>query len=107
MIGLNSGRHLEIAAKRGDEMGLVKRNEVKWRFYWKNIDGLGRINRVLMGLLALAGAYTMKDDPKKAMFLVIMSMDFFFAALLGWCPGRALLKMPSRKAFRKHYPKGA
>ena len=60
-------------------MGLVKKNEEKWRFYWKNIDGLGRINRLLMGLLALAGAVAMKDDPKKALFLVLMSMDFFIA----------------------------
>lgn len=88
-------------------MGLAKKNEEKWRFYWKNIDGLGRINRLIIGALAIAGAVAMKDEPKKALFLVIMGVDFLMAALLQWCPLRAMLRMPSRRAYRRHYPKEA
>ncbi|MBU4175168.1 MAG: hypothetical protein KKB90_01090 [Actinobacteria bacterium] len=33
-----------------------KEKELKWRFYWKNIDGLGRFNRLVGGLQRKIGA---------------------------------------------------
>lgn len=84
---------------------MKRRKERKWRFYWKNIGGLGRLNRLVAGVASLAAAARLQDENKgAALGLAVMGADLLFAALLGWCPARALLRRPTRRAYRRHYP---
>lgn len=84
-----------------------KPEERKWRFYWQNINGLGRFNRFVWGLLMLGLAVAVKDDRKKAIPAALIGMDLIVAGLLKWCPLRAILKRPTRRARKRHFPKGA
>ena len=84
-----------------------KEKELKWRFYWKNIDGLGRFNRLVGGLLLLALAWSVKDDLKKAVPAGLMGVDLIAAGLLRWCPLRAFLKRPTWIARRRRLAEGA
>jgi len=84
-----------------------KEKELKWRFYWKNIDGLGRLNRLVGGLLLLALSWSVKDDRKKAVPAFLMGLDLIVAGLLKWCPLRAFLKRPTWMARRRRLAKDA
>jgi hypothetical protein len=88
-------------------MGRKKEKKEKWRFWWKNIGGLGRINRLLAGVALLGLAWVIQDDKKKSAFAALMAADMLIAALLKWCPARAFLKWPTKRARLRHYPKEA
>lgn len=83
-----------------------KEGKKKWKFFWKNIDGLGRINRLAAGIAALAAAFYSQQDKVKSIALTVMGLDLVFAGLVKWCPMRAILKRPTRRAYRAHYPEG-
>lgn len=86
----------------------AKKKNVKWRFFWKNVGGLGRLNRLAAGIAALALASQMKEDQKNAAALAAFGMYLaVVGGLLGWCSLRALLKRPTKRAFRRHFPEAA
>jgi hypothetical protein len=41
-------------------------DEAKWHFFWKNIDGLGRLMRLSLGIGLLVAAREMKEDKTKS-----------------------------------------
>lgn len=83
-----------------------------WKFFWKNVDGLGRLNRMAAGagLIYLAGK--MKDGSESsagpnATLLTAFGVYLLVVGFLRWCSLRALFKKPTRKAFKRHYPEAA
>lgn len=84
-------------------MGKKKEKE-KWKFFWKNIDGLGRFNRLMVGLGLIAAAAMSREDKLKSAALGLAGVVFLVDAYLAWCSLRALLKKPSKRAYRRHYP---
>jgi hypothetical protein len=89
-------------------MPRTRKEKKKWRFFWKNFCGFGAVIR-----LAAAGAlffvsYRMKDeDELMAMLLGGWGGAFLFDAVTRWSPYRALLKWPTRCAYKRHYPEDA
>ena len=85
------------------EAGLEK---PEWKFFWKNVDGLGRINRMGAGAALLIAASQIKDKQKAAL-LALPGAYMLTVGFLRWCSLRALLKKPTKRAFRRHYPEAA
>lgn len=83
---------------------MIVRRKKKWRFFWKNVDGLGMLNRLAAAALLFVIAYMIKDDEIKAGLLAAWGLAFFFDGLTRWSPYRALLKWPTRRAYLRHYP---
>ena len=74
-----------------------------WHFFWKNIDGLGRLMRLSLGVLLLAGAHTAEEDTIK--YACVLGAGWLFMeGLCRWAPWRALLRHPSKRARLSHYP---
>lgn len=86
-------------------MGRKKKAEKpKWKFFWKNVDGLGMLLRVGAGIALLAAAKMSSDDKKRASILGVLGLMEIKFGLLKWCPLRALRGKPTKRAFLKHYP---
>ena len=86
-------------------MAKARKEKKKWKLLWKNVSVLGRLNRIAAGAGAIALASRMKDDEQKAMLLTGFGVYLIvIGGLLGWCSLRALLKAPTKRAFRRHYP---
>jgi hypothetical protein len=84
-----------------------KKEKKKWKFFWKNVGGLGRLNRLVAGAAMLYGASKMKDDMQKSAALAAFGTYLIvIGGLLGWCSLRALLHKPTRRARLRHYPEG-
>jgi hypothetical protein len=82
-----------------------KKEKKRWKFLWKNVGGLGRLNRIAAGAALLYGASKLKDDPEKAAVLAGFGTYLIvIGGLLGWCSLRALLHKPTRRARLRHYP---
>lgn len=82
-----------------------KKEKKKWRFFWKNFAGVGRFVRLLAAGALFAAANAMKEDDELwAALIAAWGGAFLFDALTRWSPYRALLKWPTRKAYRRHYP---
>jgi len=82
-----------------------KKDKKRWKFLWKNVGGLGRLNRIAAGIALLYGASKLKDDPQKAAALAGFGTYLIvIGGLLGWCSLRALFRMPTRRARSRHYP---
>lgn len=79
----------------------------KWKFFWKNVDGLGRINRMAAGAGLIYLANKMKDEGPQATLLTAFGVYLLVVGFLRWCSLRALFKKPTRRAFKRHYPKAA
>jgi len=86
-------------------MGKKKEKE-EWRFFWKNIGGLGMILRVLGGIAIIMWARSNEEDPK-AMAATAYGVSMIFDGLCRWCPLRAVLRDPTKRAYRRHYPEEA
>lgn len=82
----------------------MRKENKKWRFFWKNFDGLGTLNRFAAAAILFGIAYVIKDDELKAAVLGAWGLAFLFDGLVRWSPYRALLKWPTRRAYRRHYP---
>jgi hypothetical protein len=85
------------------EAGLEK---PEWKFFWKNVDGLGRINRMGTGAALIFAGSQMKDSQKAAL-LVLPGVYLLTVGFLRWCSLRALFRKPTKRAFRRHYPEAA
>lgn len=84
---------------------MSKKAKKRWKFLWKNVGGLGRLNRIAAGAALLYGASKLKDDPQKAAALEgFGTYLILIGGLLGWCSLRALFKKPTERAFLRHYP---
>ena len=82
-----------------------KKEKKRWKFLWKNITWMGRLNRIVAGAALLYGASKLKDDPEKAALLAGAGTYLIvIGGLLGWCSLRALLHMPTKRARLRHYP---
>jgi len=82
-----------------------KKEKKKWKFFWKNVCGLGRLNRIVAVVAMLYGASKMKDDmPKSAALAAFGTYLIVIGGLLGWCSLRATLHRPTKCARRRHYP---
>ena len=90
----------------GDAMAKKQKKEKKrWKFLWKNVGGLGRLNRIAAGAALLYGASKLKDDPEKAAVLAGFGTYLIvIGGLLGWCSLRAVCKKPTKRARLRHYP---
>jgi len=85
-----------------------KPGKKKWKFFWKNVNGLGRLLRVGLGLAFIAGAaVTAEEDAKTARLLGAAGAYLVFVGMLRWCSLRALLKKPTKRAYLRHYPEAA
>ncbi|MBU1670357.1 MAG: DUF2892 domain-containing protein [Actinobacteria bacterium] len=85
-----------------------RKEKKKWRFYWKNVNGLGRLLRIAAGAAFLYAASQMKDDQTTAGALGLFGIYLIVVGgLLRWCSLRALLHKPTKRAYLKHYPEGA
>lgn len=76
----------------------------KWKFFWKNVGGLGMLLRVGMGIALLAAAKMSSEDKKRAAVLGVLGLMEIKFGLLKWCPLRAIRKKPTKRAFLRHYP---
>mgnify|MGYP000969251962 CR=1 FL=1 len=86
-------------------MAKKKKEKKRWKFLWKNVGGLGRLNRLAAGAAMIFAATRMKDDPEKAAPLAAFGAYLVVVGgLLGWCSLRALFKKPTKRALRRHYP---
>ncbi|MHB8895455.1 MAG: YgaP family membrane protein [Candidatus Geothermincolia bacterium] len=84
-----------------------KKEKQSWKFFWKNVGGLGRLNRLVAGIAMIYGATKIKDDTKKAAALAAFGTYLVvIGGLLGWCSLRATFKKPTKRAYRRHYPEG-
>jgi len=82
-----------------------KKEKQRWKFLWKNVGGLGRLNRIAAGAALLYAASKMKDDPEiSAALMAFGGYLIVIGGLLGWCSLRALLHKPTKRARRRHYP---
>jgi len=81
-----------------------KKEKKKWKFFWKNIGGLGRLNRMIAGIALIAAAALSREDKMKSTALAGTGVVFLVDAYLAWCSLRALLKKPSKRAYLRHYP---
>jgi carbon starvation protein CstA len=82
-----------------------RKEKKKWKFFWKNIGGLGRLNRMIAGIALIAAAALSREDKMKSAALAGTGAVFLVDAYLAWCSLRALLKKPSKRAYLRHYPK--
>jgi hypothetical protein len=80
--------------------------EVEWKPYWKNIDGLGMILRVLSGIAIIMWANSNKENPK-AKVAATYGVSMIIDGLVRWCPMRAIFRHPTKRAYRRHYPEEA
>ena len=90
--------------KKKEEQKELEKEE--WHFFWKNIDGLGMILRVLGGIAIIMWARSNEEDPK-AMAATAYGVSMIFDGLVRWCPLRAIFRNPSKRAYRRHYPEEA
>jgi hypothetical protein len=81
-----------------------EKEEASWRFFWKNINGLGRLTRLSLGAALLLAAREMKEDKIKSGILVLTSVWLFVEGIFRWAPWKALLWHHSKRARLKHYP---
>jgi hypothetical protein len=85
-----------------------RKEKKKWKFLWKNVNGLGRLLRLGLGAALLYAASQMKDDQTTAGALGLFGIYLIVVGgLLRWCSLRALLKKPTKRARLRHYPEGA
>ena len=85
-----------------------KKKKKKWRFFWKNIGCLGRLNRLVAGAGLIAAAYMAKDEEEGiALLLAGWGAAFIFDGLMRWSVWRAIFRRPSKSAYRKRYPEEA
>lgn len=80
--------------------------EEKWRFFWKNINGLGMLIRVLGGIALIMWARSNEEEPM-AKAASAYGITMIIDGLLRWCPMRAVFKRPTKRAHRRHYPEEA
>jgi hypothetical protein len=90
--------------KEEEEEREVEKEE--WHFFWKNIGGLGMLLRVLGGIALIMWARSKEDDPK-ATAATVYGATMIFDGLCRWCPLRAVLRNPTKRAYRRHYPEEA
>lgn len=70
----------------------------KWHFFWKNIDGLGKFNRIAAGLGLVAAAFVNKQSKLTALIMGAMGLELVASGFMHWCFLRALLRRPTRRA---------
>ena len=92
--------------KEKEEVEVELEEKEEWHFFWKNIGGLGMILRVLGGIAIIMWARTNVEDPKAKAASAYGAM-MIFDGLLRWCSLRAILKRPTKSAYRRHYPEEA
>ena len=78
----------------------------EWKFFWKNVNGLGRINRMAAGAALIVLANQNKDKGPNPL-LIGFGAYMMFGGFLQWCSLRALFKKPTKRAFLHHYPETA
>jgi hypothetical protein len=83
-----------------------KEKKPEWKFFWKNVDGLGRINRMAAGAALLALAFQNKDEGPNPLMLCA-GVYLLVVGFLRWCSLRALLRKPTKRAYLRHYPEAA
>jgi Inner membrane protein YgaP-like, transmembrane domain len=79
----------------------------KWKMFWKNVDGLGRLNRLVAGAAIIYLALQDKEKGPNPLLVGFGAYLIVVGGLLQWCSLRALLKKPTKRAFRRHYPEAA
>jgi len=84
-----------------------KAEKPKWKIYWKNVDGLGRLNRLVAGAVIIFLATQNKEKGPNPLLIGFGAYLIVVGGLLRWCSLRALLKKPTKRAFLRHYPDAA
>jgi Inner membrane protein YgaP-like, transmembrane domain len=84
-----------------------KAEKPEWKFMWKNVDGLGRLNRLVAGVVIIYLATQNKEKGSNPLLVGFGAYLIVVGGLLKWCSLRALLKKPTRRAFLRHYPEAA
>ena len=79
----------------------------KWKLFWKNVDGLGRLNRLVAGVVIIFLATQNKEKGPNPLLIGFGADLLVVGGLLRWCSLRALLKKPTKMAFLRHYPEAA
>ena len=92
--------------KEKEEVEVELEEEEEWHFFWKNIGWFGMLLRVLGGVAIIMWARSNKEDPK-AMAATVYGASMIFDGLCRWCSLRAILKKPTKRAYRRHYPEEA
>ena len=92
--------------KEEEEVEVELEEEEEWHFFWKNIGWFGMLLRVLGGVAIIMWARSNKEDPK-AMAATVYGASMIFDGLCRWCSLRAILKKPTKRAYRRHYPEEA
>jgi len=92
--------------KEKEEVEVEPEEEEEWHFFWKNIGWFGMLLRVLGGVAIIMWARSNKEDPK-AMAATVYGASMIFDGLCRWCSLRAILKKPTKRAYRRHYPEEA
>jgi Protein of unknown function (DUF2892) len=83
-----------------------KAEKKKWKFFWKNVTGLGRLLRLGAGAALVYAGQQAEDENQKMMMTGFGAYLIVFGGLLGWCSLRALLHKPTKRARLRHYPEG-
>jgi hypothetical protein len=81
-----------------------KEEKPKWKFFWKNLSGFGRLGRMVLGGVLIYLATQSDEDEGPKMPLLAGGICLLVVGLLGWDSTRALFKRPTKKAFLRHYP---
>lgn len=79
----------------------------KWKFFWKNVGGLGRLNRLVAGVVFIFLAVRDKESGPNHLLLGFGLYLVIVGGLLRWCSLRAALKKPTKRAYLRHYPEAA
>lgn len=84
---------------------MARRERKKWRFFWKNFGNIGRLVRLVAMTVLFGVSWMLKEDNKPWAFLMGgWGLAFLFDAVMKWSPYRAMLKWPTRHAWRQHFP---
>jgi hypothetical protein len=92
--------------EKEEEVEVELEEEEEWHFFWKNIGWFGMLLRVLGGVAIIMWARSNKED-SKAMAATVYGASMIFDGLCRWCSLRAILKKPTKRAYRRHYPEEA
>ncbi|MBN2169323.1 MAG: hypothetical protein JW738_08770 [Actinobacteria bacterium] len=81
------------------------RRRKDWHFFWKNFCWLGRMIRMEEAGVMFIMAYLFRKNILLALMMGYVGMEFMFEAVMRWSPYRAILKMPSGRAYKKKLKK--
>jgi len=93
-------RRRDIAVSKKKE----KEEKPRWKFFWKNLTGFGRLARMAMGGALIYMATQSEEDKGPKMPMLAGGICLLVVGLIGWDSTRAIFKRPTKKAYLRHYP---